>query len=87
MVAPDGGTVYAAGTNGIVRLSSRDLGVVGTLAAGTAIDSLAVTPDGRTVYALTRTDGRILKIDTASGVVIGDVPGSGYDRLVAIVPS
>ena len=68
VVAPDGATVYAAGAHGIVRLSSRDLGLVGTLAAGTAIDSLAVTPDGRTVYALTRTDGRILQIDTASGV-------------------
>lgn len=86
IVAPDGATIYAAGANGIVRLSSRDLGVVGTLAAGTAIDSLAITRDGRTVYALTRSDGRILQIDTASGLVIGEVPGSGYDRLVAIVP-
>jgi hypothetical protein len=86
VVAPDGATVYAAGANGIVRLSSRDLGVVATLAAGTAIDALAVTPDGRTVYALTGTDGRIVQIDTASGVVIGAVPGAGYDRLVAIVP-
>jgi hypothetical protein len=86
VIAPDGATIYAAGANGIVRLASRDLGIVGRLAAGMAIDSLAVTSDGRTVYALTHADGRILQIDAASGAVIGEVPGAGYDRLVAIVP-
>ena len=86
VVASDGGTVYAAGANGIVRLSGDDLGVTGWLASGTAIDGLAVTPDGRTVYALTRSDGRILMIDAATGLALGEVQGSGYDRLVAIVP-
>src|SRR4029079_6957246 len=60
VVASDGRAVYAAGANGIVRLSGDDLGVTGWLASGTAIDALAVTPDGRTIYALTRSDGRIL---------------------------
>jgi len=87
VVASDGGTVYAAGANGIVRLSGADLSVTGWLARGTAIDALAVTPDGRTIYALTGSDGRILIIDAASGVALGDVQGSGYDRLVAIVPA
>ena len=47
-----------------------DLGVTGWLARGTAIDALAVTPDGRTIYALTRSDGRILMIDAATGVAL-----------------
>jgi hypothetical protein len=87
VVASDGRAVYAAGANGIVRLSGDDLGVTGWLASGTAIDALAVTPDGRTIYALTRSDGRILMIDAATGVALGEVQGSGYDRLVAIVPA
>jgi hypothetical protein len=87
VIASDGRMVYAAGANGIVRLSGDDLGVTGWLASGTAIDALAVTPDGKTIYALTRSGGRILMIDAATGAALGEVQGSGYDRLVAIVPA
>lgn len=85
VVSPDGSTVFAAGAGGIVRLETDRLTVGGRLLEGTAVDGLAMTPDGTTLFALTR-DGRILRLDAATGAGIGQVPGEGYDRLVAIVP-
>ncbi len=86
VVSSDGSALYAAGSGGIVRIASDDLTLTGTLLPGTAVDSLGLTPDGRTLYALVHAGGRILELDTASGEVIGRVPGDGYDRLLAIVP-
>ena len=44
------------------------------------------TPDGSAIYALLHAGGRIVRLDAASGRVTGEVPGSGYDRLAAVVP-
>jgi DNA-binding beta-propeller fold protein YncE len=85
VVGPDGMTIYAAGAGGIMALDSSTLKETATFEKGTAVDALAVTPDGGTLYALLH-DGHIVKIDTVTGTVLGTVPGDGYDRLVAVVP-
>lgn len=85
VVNPNGKTVYAAGPGGIMALESSTLKVSATFEKGTAVDALAVTPDGGTLYALLR-DGHIVKIDAATGTLLGTVPGDDYDRLVAVVP-
>jgi hypothetical protein len=54
--------------------------------SGTRIDSLGLTRDGKELFALRHSDGRIARIDVGTGAVIGDVPGDGYDRLLAVVP-
>jgi hypothetical protein len=86
VASPDGTVLYAAGSGGIVRIAARDLVVNGTFLDGSAIDALALTPDGETLYALVHHGGRIVELDTASGRALGQVPGDGYDQLVAIVP-
>jgi hypothetical protein len=85
VVAPDGKTVYAAGAGGILAIDTTDLAVRGTFEKSTAVDGLAVTIDGSTLYALLR-DGHIVKLDAATGERLATVPGDGYDRLVAVVP-
>jgi hypothetical protein len=85
VVGPDGSTLYAAGAGGIVRLETGHLTAEGRLLEGTAVDGLALTLDGATLYALTH-DGRILRLDTQTGTVLGQVPGEEYDRLLAVVP-
>ena len=79
----DGSAVFAAGAGGIVRIESEGLTVVGRFLEGTAIEALAITEDATSLYALTG-DGRILQLDAATGEVRGQVPGEGYDRLVAM---
>lgn len=83
---PAGSAVFAAGAGGIVRLAPTDLAVTGRFLDGNAIDALALTPDGRTLYALLRADGRIAALDALTGEVVGWSAGEGYDRLVGIQP-
>ena len=80
----DGSTVFAAGATGVVRLGS-DLSVDGRLLEDVSIRGLGLLPDGATLFALLG-DGRIVAVDAASGRLVGEVPGSGYDRLAAVVP-
>ena len=86
VAAPDGQSLYIAGSGGIVRVSTSTLAVTTTLLEGTAVEALALTPDGATLYALVRQGGRIVELDAASGAEIGHVPGGGYERLVAVMP-
>jgi hypothetical protein len=86
VVSPDGKTVWAAGANGLVAIATRDLAVSRRMLGGTAVDGVAIAPDGSTVYALLRSGGRIVAIDAASGRTLGNVPGDGFDRLMAAAP-
>ncbi|MEO8570644.1 MAG: hypothetical protein ABI553_03000 [Chloroflexota bacterium] len=86
VASPIGSVVYAAGPGGIVAIRTTDLTAGSRFLEGTAIDALAVTPDGTTIYALVHSGGRIVKLDAATGTVVGEVPGAGFDRLVAVVP-
>ncbi|MEO8437669.1 MAG: hypothetical protein ABI562_04360 [Chloroflexota bacterium] len=86
VVSPLGSAIYAAGSGGIVRLDLADLSVSGRFLEGVAVDAMAVTPDGGAIYALVHSGGRIVQLDPASGRIVGQVPGEGYDRLVAVVP-
>jgi hypothetical protein len=86
VASPSGTVAYAAGAGGIVRIATADLAVTGRFLEGAAVDGMAVTPDGSAIFALLHGDGRIVKLDAMSGRIIGQVPGVGYDRLVAVVP-
>ena len=85
VIDPDGTTVYAAGSGGILAISAADLSVRARFETGAAVDALAVTPDGGTVFALLA-DGHIVKLDATTGQLESTVPGDDYDRLVAVVP-
>jgi DNA-binding beta-propeller fold protein YncE len=86
VVSPDGERIYAASRTGIVELATRDLSVTRRLLSGTRVDSLGVTRDGAGLFALRHSDGRVVRLDVASGDVVAEVPASGYDRLLAVVP-
>ena len=86
VVSPDGRTIFAASANGIVELATRDLSVTRRLLVGTGVDALGLTPDATGLFVLRHADGGIDRLDVASGAVIARVPGSGYERLLALVP-
>jgi hypothetical protein len=85
VIAPDGGTVYAAGSSGIVVMGTSRLSESRRILDGVAIGGLGLSADGATLFAL-ETSGRITAVDAATGDVIGQVPGDTYDRLLAVVP-
>jgi DNA-binding beta-propeller fold protein YncE len=78
--------VFAGGARGIVRIETADLTVSARALEGTAVDAIAVSPDGSTLYALVRDSGRIAQLDAVTGELLGWAAGDGYDRLVGIVP-
>lgn len=86
VVAPDGETIYAAGSTGILVIDTARLTKTGGLLEGIAIAGLGLSPDGRTIFALNSASGGIVALDSASGAIIGRVPADGFDRLLAVVP-
>jgi hypothetical protein len=85
VAAPDGATLFAAGPDGIVAIRTRDLVTVRHDLAGSAVESVGVTPDGRSLFALLG-DGSISGLETATGRPLGVVPGGPFDRLLAVAP-
>lgn len=85
VVSPDGTSLFAAGSGGIVRLETHRLTATATILQGASVDGLALTLDGSTLYALLG-DGRIARLDAATGQLLGEVEGHDYDRLVAVIP-
>jgi hypothetical protein len=86
VASPAGSVVYAAGAGGIVSIATGDLSLKGRFLEGVPVDALAVTVDGGTIFALIHAGGRIVRLDAASGRIVGEVPRGGYDRLAAVVP-
>ena len=86
IAAPDGATVFAAGEGGIVRIGAADFDVQQRYLTGTAIDGLTLSVDGTTLFALTRTSGRIARLDVATGEVERWVGDGGFDQLLGALP-
>ena len=86
VVAPDGRTIYAAGAAGILAIDATRLAETHRYLEGTAVASLGLNLDGRTIFALDAAGGSIVGLDAASGAVLGRVPADGLDRLLAVVP-
>ena len=85
VVGPDGRTLYAAGAGGILAVGTEDLAVSGAFLAEKDVNALGVSADGSTLYALL-SSGTIVALDADTGETLGEVPGSDYDRLLAVVP-
>jgi hypothetical protein len=86
VVSPDGKIVWAAGTGGVVAIDTATLEVNRRILDGTAVDGVAVMPDGSAMFALLHNGGRIVALDPGTGQSIGSVPGGGFDRLLAAAP-
>jgi hypothetical protein len=85
VVAPDGKTIYAAGSAGILVVDTDQLAEVHRFLDGTEVAGLGLTPDGQTLVALDA-EGRIQLLDAASGALVAKVPADGFDRLLAVAP-
>lgn len=86
VVSPDGSMLYAAGPAGLVAIRTTDLVVTRRDLAGSAIDGLGITTQGTVLFALVHGSGEIVALDADSGARLATVPGSGYDRLLAVAP-
>jgi hypothetical protein len=83
VVTPDGATILAGGGNGLVGIATTDLSIAWRAFAGESVRGVAITRDGLVAFALLGS-GRIAAVRTADGVPLGTLPGTGYDRMVAV---
>ncbi|HEY7970139.1 MAG TPA: hypothetical protein VID95_09095 [Candidatus Limnocylindrales bacterium] len=83
-VTPDGGTIVAGGRDGLLGVAAKDLSVAWRALPGEAIRGVGLAQHGPTAYVLLGS-GRIVAVSTVDGSVLGSVPGTGYDRLVAVL--
>ncbi|MGH7721808.1 MAG: YncE family protein [Candidatus Dormibacteria bacterium] len=68
VISPDDRTLYSIGDTAIYRVDTARLQLEGSLLAGQALNSLAISPDGRRLYA-TSVDSPtpLLQVDVQSG--------------------
>jgi len=86
VASPDGTMLFAAGSGGVVAIRTTDLAMVRRDLAGSSIESLGITPDGTVLFALLHGGGEIVALDASTGQHLAPVPGSGFDRLLAVAP-
>ena len=84
VASPDGRWIFAAGSGGIAAIRAKDLAIVRHDLPDAAIDGLGITPDGTVLFALLRASGEIVALTTGDGTRLAPVPGSGFDRLLAV---
>jgi hypothetical protein len=77
-VSPDGKTLITSGGTGLLWLDTDTFRTRTQALVGWRIGSVALTPDGRTVYALSDS-GHIVELSTASGNEVAKFnPAAGY---------
>ena len=87
LLAPDGRSLYAAGTKGIAVIDVPTLGSRATWATDTSFDSLVVSPDGGRLYGISDQLGRIHVVRTTDGAMVGDIkPGAYPGEVVRVDP-
>lgn len=74
-MSPDGRTLFAPGMKGLVAIDTEHLTMRGPYLDAWAIDSLAMSPDGVWLYAVSAERQRLLQIAPRSGSIAAEVAG------------
>jgi outer membrane protein assembly factor BamB len=72
-VSADGKTLFALGQRGLLAIDTRDLSLRERYLQDTALGSLALSADGARLYAVSLEEGQIVRLDTATGKLLGEV--------------
>lgn len=71
----DGQTLFMSVERGILAVNTGDFSLRGRYLTDTAIDSLAVSPDGARIYVVSSDVAKVLRVDLASGGAVTTVRG------------
>lgn len=74
-VTPDGRTLYALGESGLLAIDTGKMELRGRSLRDWTLDSLALSPDGARLYAISTERGRVLRLDPATGTVLSEIGG------------
>ncbi len=74
-LTPDGRTLLMPVERGVLAVDTSNFSLRGRYLTEQVVESLAVSPDGERLYAVSAGAARVLKIDLASGAAVTTVPG------------
>lgn len=72
VISPDGARLYVGHGDGADAISVIDTGIpalIDSIAVGQAVNRLALSPDGQTLYLNSQYTGRLLKVDTRTQAI------------------
>ena len=72
VISPDGARLYVGHGDGTDAISVIDTGIpalIDSIAVGQAVNRLALSPDGQTLYLNSQFTGRLLKVDTRTKAI------------------
>ncbi len=77
LLSPDGSRLYVPGSDGLSVLNTKDLSMAAFYLPGTPVDQVALSPDGRRLYAMSGQLGRLYRLDAATGDTLGESDAGG----------
>lgn len=77
-LSADGRTLFALGEKGLLALNTGDLALRGRYLTDWTLDSLALSPDGARLYAISAERSKIVELDPATGVLVTEVAGASH---------
>ncbi|HSJ54975.1 MAG TPA: hypothetical protein VLC52_14640 [Anaerolineae bacterium] len=78
LLSPNGDTLYALATNGLLALDTADLAVRGEYLTDRKLNSLAVSRDGAALYAVTLEPSRILRVAPETGEIVATLEKQAF---------
>jgi hypothetical protein len=87
-LSPDDKTIYAIGVHGIAVVDTATLSLRSTMLADHDVQSLRISSDGRSLYAvLQSSSGGLLQVDTATGGALELKPYSDSTAVLRVTPA
>ncbi len=75
-LTPDGRTLFIIAEQGLLAVNTADLTLRGRSLADWPLDSIAASPDGARLYAVSAEKGKLLLLDAATGRMVKEIGGA-----------
>jgi len=75
-LSPDGRLLLAPGIKGMIAIDTADFSLRGSYLRDWPFDSIAMSPDGAWLYAVSAERQRLLQIDPRSGTIAAELGGA-----------
>ncbi len=75
-LTPDGRTLFIIAEQGLLAVNTADLTLRGRSLADWPLDSIAASPDGARLYAVSAERGKLLLLDAATGRMVKEIGGA-----------
>jgi hypothetical protein len=76
-LTPDGKMLFTLGEQGLLAIDTASSALRGRYLADWTLDGVALSPDGARLYVSSAAQGKIVRLNPATGTIAAEVPASG----------